>query len=97
MKKKPSRSKAIDPIALFKILSDHNRFKAITHLSENRTGLLVGDLAELLNIGPSATSHLLAFLNDHGIVIYRKEGRTVRYLLDKTPTALALLRIKRAA
>ena len=97
MKKKPSRSKAIDPIALFKILADRNRFKAITLLSENRHGLLVGDVAEMLKIGPSAASHLLAFLNDHGIVLFRKEGRTVRYLLDKTPIALALLRIKRAA
>jgi len=97
MAKKTSRTKAIDPVGLFKILSDPNRFKAITFLSDNRKGLLVGDLADMLDIGPSATSHLLAFLSGKGIVIYRKEGRTVRYLLDKTPTALALLRIKRAA
>ena len=96
MAKKPSRAKAADLVAPYRTLSDVNRFRAIDLLQASKGGLLVGDIAEALDMGHSAVSHLLGFLNEGGIVKYAKSGRTVRYTLASTPEAKRLLRIKRA-
>ena len=97
MAKKTSRAKAVDPTAVFKTLSDLNRFRTIDMLSNAKRGLLVGDIASALRIGHSAASHLLGSLHTADIVSFAKEGRTVRYFLSGTPQAKAVLRVKRAA
>jgi DNA-binding transcriptional ArsR family regulator len=96
MAKKNTRLKAIDPIAVFKLLADANRYRALMHLAGARKGLLVGEIAEALGMEHSATSHLLGLLNESGVVSYRKEGRTVRYTLSETPLARMLVRVMRS-
>lgn len=64
----------------FKTLGDPTRIKIIHALSQ--TELCVCDLAELLDMSQSATSHQLRVLRTNRLVKYRKEGRTVYYSLD---------------
>jgi DNA-binding transcriptional ArsR family regulator len=97
MATKSSRAKAMSPVVLFKILADMNRYKAVQLLVAARKGLLVSEIAEALSMGHSATSHLLASLNDAAIVEFNKEGRAVRYKMAKSPAAKSvskLIRIK---
>jgi DNA-binding transcriptional ArsR family regulator len=44
--------------------------------------LCVCDIAELLNMTPSAISHQLRILRNTRLVKYRKEGKSVFYSLD---------------
>ncbi len=97
MAKKSSRTKAAAPTAAFKLLSDPNRYQAIKLLAGSKKGLLVGDIAETLGMGQSATSHLLGLLYRDDIVAFKKDGRTVRYMLASSSAARALMRIMRAA
>lgn len=97
MAKKTSRAKAVPPTAVFKLLSDENRFLAVKLISASKKGLLVGDLAESLDMGQSATSHLLGLLLRSDIVSFEKEGRTVRYTLSTSPAARRLVKIMRVA
>jgi DNA-binding transcriptional ArsR family regulator len=96
MAKKSMRPKAIDPVAIFKLLADANRYRALTALTNARKGMLVREVAESLDMEHSATSHLLGLLNDSGIVVYRKEGRMVRYEIARTPLARSVVRIMRS-
>lgn len=65
---------------IFKTLGDPTRIKIIHALSQSE--LCVCDLAELLKMSQSATSHQLRVLRNHRLVKYRKEGRVVYYSLD---------------
>jgi DNA-binding transcriptional ArsR family regulator len=95
MAKKQTGGKAIDPIALFRLLGDRKRYRVIMLLATSRNGLLVGEIAKAVDMGHSATSHLLGLLNHHDLVSFVKEGRTVRYLLAATPAARSVARIRR--
>ena len=97
MAKKISRAKAASPTALFQLLADQNRFRAITLLAETRRGLLAGEIAETLRIEQSAASHLLGLLYGRDIVQSQKNGRTVRYFLSSAPITKTLLKVIRAA
>lgn len=65
---------------LFKTLSDPTRIRIIDALFDNE--LCVCDLAEIIGISQSATSHQLRVLRLHHLVKYRKEGKQVYYSLD---------------
>jgi DNA-binding transcriptional ArsR family regulator len=97
MATKSSRVKATNPVTLFKVLADTNRYKAIQLLIEARKGLLVIEVATALKMGHSATSHLLGLLNDVGVVSYNKEGRTVRYGMANSPVAKTITNLLRAS
>ena len=96
MVKKVSRTKTVNPTAVFKLLADANRYRTLQLLSQTRKGLLVGDIADMLRIEQSAASHVLGLLYNHGAVRYLKDGRTVRYFLSTTPVAKTLQLIMRA-
>jgi len=64
----------------FKVLGDPTRTKIIFALS--REELCVCDIATLLEISQSATSHQLRVLRNMNLVRFRKEGRIAYYSLD---------------
>lgn len=66
----------------FKTLGDPTRVKVLQALSVEE--LCVCDLARLLGISESATSHQLRVLRNKKLVRYRKEGKMVFYSLDDT-------------
>ncbi len=66
--------------ALFKILGDPTRVKIVWALEQHE--LCVCDIASVLNMTKSATSHQLALLRNNNIVKTRREGKQVFYSLD---------------
>ena len=64
----------------FKTLGDPTRVKVLQALSVKE--LCVCDLARLLGISESATSHQLRVLRNKKLVRYRKEGKMAFYSLD---------------
>lgn len=66
--------------AAFQALSDPTRVRLISALMEQE--LCVHDLAAVLGMSQSATSHQLRVLRALGLVRTRKEGRIVYYALD---------------
>ncbi|NOY56989.1 MAG: helix-turn-helix transcriptional regulator [Actinobacteria bacterium] len=73
----------------FKLLSDPARVRLIYALLEAGE-LCVGDLAGLVELSESATSHQLRQLRAASLVTYRKEGRIVYYRLADTHIRLLL-------
>lgn len=69
-----------DLASTFKVLGDPTRTKIIFALS--REELCVCDIATLLKISQSATSHQLRVLRNMNLVRYRKDGRIAYYSLD---------------
>ncbi len=65
---------------IFAALADPNRLRIISALAHNE--LSVGDLARLVGMTESATSHQLRLLRAQRIVRSRKVGRQVFYFLD---------------
>ncbi len=66
--------------AAFAALSDPTRVRLISALLDHE--LCVCDLAALLGMSQSATSHQLRILRNLNLVRTRKEGRIVFYALD---------------
>ncbi|MCL5037373.1 MAG: metalloregulator ArsR/SmtB family transcription factor [Chloroflexi bacterium] len=64
----------------FKVLGDPTRTKIIFALSKEE--LCVCDIAALIGISQSATSHQLRVLRNMKLVKYRKEGKIAYYSLD---------------
>ncbi len=64
----------------FKVLGDPTRTKIISALSKEE--LCVCDIANLLRVSQSATSHQLRVLRNMDLVRYRKEGRIAYYFID---------------
>lgn len=64
----------------FRTLGDPTRVKILQALSVEE--LCVCDLAKLLGISESATSHQLRVLRSQKLVRYRKEGKMAFYSLD---------------
>ena len=75
-----SAEQAEDLAALFKTLADPTRVKIMDALSKGE--FCVCDLAELLVLSQSATSHQLRVLRSSKLVRYRREGKMVYYSLD---------------
>ena len=65
---------------LFRTLGDPSRVRIISALLEGEAN--VGDLAEKIELSPSAVSHQLRSLRQMRLVRTRKEGREVYYALD---------------
>lgn len=65
---------------LFKTLADPTRVKIIDALS--KAEFCVCDLAEILGLSQSATSHQLRVLRNSKLVKYRREGKMIYYTLD---------------
>ena len=70
----------VDLAQTFKVLGDPTRTKIIFALSKEE--LCVCDIATLLGISQSATSHQLRVLRNMNLVRYRKNGRIAYYSLD---------------
>lgn len=64
----------------YKVLSDPTRLRICSLLAE--TELCVSDLAALLEISESATSHQLRLLRSLRLVRHRRDGKMVFYALD---------------
>ncbi|HEY5996353.1 MAG TPA: metalloregulator ArsR/SmtB family transcription factor [Candidatus Deferrimicrobiaceae bacterium] len=64
----------------FRTLGDSTRVKVVQALSAEE--LCVCDIARLLGISESATSHQLRVLRSQKLVKYRKEGKMAYYTLD---------------
>lgn len=65
---------------IFKTLGDPTRLKIIDALS--RSELCVCDIAEVINMSQSATSHQLRILRNMRLLKYRKDGKSAIYSLD---------------
>jgi DNA-binding transcriptional ArsR family regulator len=73
--------KLLSPL-FFKALCEPNRLKIVSILSDCKTPLTVGQVAEKLPVDSSVVSRHLAILRDAGIVLARKRGKEVHYFLD---------------
>ena len=96
MIKKKTLTKAESSAVLFKILGDTNRFRVLVLLHKSRRGLGVGGIAEALDMSHSATSHLLAVLVEHDLVVGERNGREVIYILAASARARSLVRVLQA-
>lgn len=65
---------------IFKTLGDPTRLKIIDALSKSK--LCVCDIAEVINMSQSATSHQLRILRNMRLVKYKKEGKSAIYSID---------------
>jgi DNA-binding transcriptional ArsR family regulator len=66
--------------ALFDVLSDPGRLRLLTALSVVNE-LRVSDLAAVVGMRESTTSHALRLLRAYQLVHARRDGRTIRYSL----------------
>ena len=71
----PERANSLSE--LFKTLGDPTRIRIIDALAKSE--LCVCDLAELLGLSQSATSHQLRVLRNNNLAKYRREGKMVYY------------------
>ncbi len=79
-KKKLVDQKITNSLAgVFKALSDPTRVKIFNALFNGE--LCVCDLAEVINLSQSATSHQLRMLREINLVKFRREGKIVLYSL----------------
>lgn len=73
----------------FHIVGDPTRLK-ICYLLCRHKELAVGEIAEIIGVSISAVSHTLKKLQKAGLVLNRREFRTVYYALKQTPLAAML-------
>lgn len=65
---------------LFKVLSDPNRLRILSYLSEGEQNVTA--ISETLAMEQSAVSHQLKLLRERHVVKSRREGKTIYYSLD---------------
>lgn len=75
----PDDSTLFDLADLFKIFGDTTRVKILYALFESE--LCVCEIAALLGMSSSATSHQLRVIKDAGLVRARRDGKTIYYSL----------------
>lgn len=75
-----SLNRATDLADLFKTLGDPTRIRIMDALAKSE--FCVCDLAELLDLSQSATSHQLRVLRNSNLVKYRRDGKMVYYSLQ---------------
>lgn len=78
-----------------RLLGDQTRLNILALLFHNRDGMCVYEIAEEVGSSPSATSHQLAKLEAHGIVVCYREGQKMCYELTKTPLVFEIEKILR--
>jgi DNA-binding transcriptional ArsR family regulator len=90
MKTKPDLKLLFSMASFFGVLSDPTRLKILYSMLENE--LQVSEIAELVGMSISATSHQLKVLRNERLVRSRKDGRKVFYRLDDyhIPALMAL-------
>ena len=64
----------------FKVFGDSTRVKILYVLFESE--LCVNDIAQCLNMTPSAVSHQLRILKNSKLANFRREGKAIFYSLD---------------
>lgn len=72
--------KANDLAGLFKTLGDPTRLRILSALAKSE--FCVCDLAELIGLSQSATSHQLRVLRNSKLIKYRRDGKMVYYSLE---------------
>ena len=75
----PSEEELFDLADFFKVFGDSTRLKILSVLLCSE--MCVRNIAEILNISPSAVSHQLRFLKQMKLVEARRDGKTVYYSL----------------
>lgn len=75
-----SLDRAIELADLFKTLGDPTRVRIMDALAKSE--FCVCDLAELLGLSQSATSHQLRVLRNSNLVKHRRDGKMVYYTLQ---------------
>lgn len=83
----------LQPVQLFKILSDETRL-AIMMLLRESGELCVCDLCEAISESQPKVSRHMAILRDSGLVLDRKEGKWVYYRLSPHMPAWAAENIR---
>ncbi len=78
--KMPPEESLYDLAEFFKVFGDTTRIKIIWALFEEE--MCVCDIAHLLNLTQSATSHQLRVLKQARLVKPRREGKNIYYSLD---------------
>ena len=80
-------------VGLLKLLGDETRLKILRVLAGSGGEVCVKELAGMVGVSPSATSHQLAKLEMHGVVEAHRDGQTVCYTLRETETVEKILSI----
>lgn len=80
LKNRPERRELDQLSDLFKVLGDRTRIAILQTLDQNE--MCVCDLANVLDMTKSSTSHQLATLRDAHIIKSRRAGKEVYYTLD---------------
>ena len=76
----PLDEELYDLAELFKVFGDSTRIKILYALFASEE-LCVNDLAKIMNVSQSATSHQLRTLKTNKLVKYRRDGKTIYYSL----------------
>lgn len=84
----PDEDLLFDLAELFKIFGDSTRIKILFALLGRE--LAVGDLADVLQMTQSAISHQLRILKANGLVRFRREGKSMIYMLSDDHVAKIL-------
>ena len=79
-KQMPDEDDLYDLAELYKVFGDSTRIKILYVLFAAE--LCVYDIAQLLGMTQSAVSHQLRILKNNKLVKFRREGKTVFYVLD---------------
>jgi ArsR family transcriptional regulator len=84
-------SNAQNAAAFLKTLAHEGRLMILCHLGSGEKS--VGELEGLLQIRQAAVSQMLARLREEGLVLTRREGKTIYYSLanDNTSRVIGLL------
>lgn len=73
-----------NPSQVFKALSDPNRLTLLWNLAKCRTADCVGKIAECCPVDLSVISRHLSVLRQAGLLSAEKQGKEVRYALNRT-------------
>ena len=80
IQKLPKDELLYDLAEFFKIFGDSSRIRILSLLREDK--FCVNEIAQLLQLSPSAISHQLRILRQARLVRYQKIGKEVFYSLD---------------
>ena len=80
IQKLPKEELLYDLAEFFKIFGDSSRIRILSLLREDK--FCVNEIAQLLQLSPSAISHQLRILRQARLVRYQKIGKEVFYSLD---------------
>jgi ArsR family transcriptional regulator len=66
-----------------KALGDPHRIKIMQYIGQSRSCTQCSNIVELIDLTQSAISHHIKQLTDAGLLIAEKEGRNIKYAIDK--------------